>query len=244
MPTMTDTLPMTPLLRAVAVDKAYRTGPTPVPVLRGVDLSVTAGEFAAVVGQSGSGKSTLMHLLGLLDAPDGGSVELDGERVDNLPARQRDRLRNTVFGFVFQFYHLLPELTLEENVLSPLMIRDGVIGYLRGRRGYRAEAAGLLERVGLSHRAKHRPRELSGGEMQRAAIARALITKPRLLLADEPTGNLDSRSAGDVFELLRGLNGEDGLSVLMVTHDDALAARADRTIRLVEGRCQDARAAA
>ena len=238
------TLAIRPLLQAVAIDKAYRTGSAPVPVLRGIDLAVNADEFVAVIGQSGSGKSTLMHLLGLLDSPDHGEVHFEGRRVDNVSARERDRLRNTAFGFVFQFYHLLPELTLVENVLSPLMIRDGVVAYWRNRGDYRRRAAALLETVGLSHRANHRPRELSGGEMQRAAIARALITEPRVLLADEPTGNLDSRASAEVFELLRSINADGDLSVLMVTHDDSLAARADRTVRLVEGRCHDVREAA
>ena len=241
---MTDTVPMQPLIKAIALDKAYRKGPHDVPVLRGIDLRIEASEFVSVIGQSGSGKSTLMHLLGLLDTPDHGEIHFRGERVDNLPAKGRDRMRNTVFGFVFQFYHLLPELTLLENVLSPLMIREGVLSYFRNRREHTLKAEELLEKVGLSHRHGHRPRELSGGEMQRAAIARALITEPQLLLADEPTGNLDSDSAGEVFDLLRRLNRETDLSILMVTHDDRLAAQADRTIRLTEGRCHDLQEAA
>lgn len=227
------------LLSAVAVDKAYAKGTIAVPVLRGIDISLADGEFVSIVGQSGSGKSTLMHLLGLLDTPDHGEVRLDGSRIDNLSATQRDHIRNTTFGFVFQFYHLLPELTLLENVLSPIMIRDGVLSYWKNRRRYRDEAAALLDRFGLGHRLKHKPRELSGGEMQRGAIARSLITKPRVLLADEPTGNLDSSASAEIIDLLQGLNDEDGLSILMVTHDDVLARRADRIVRLTEGRCHD-----
>lgn len=237
----TSTIPISkqPLLRAVAIDKAYSKGPTSVPVLRGIDISVAEGEFVSIVGQSGSGKSTLMHLLGLLDTPDHGEIRLDGERVDNVPAARRDQIRNQDFGFVFQFYHLLPELTLIENVLSPLMIRDGVLSYWRNKANYRNEAIALLERFGLAHRLNHKPRELSGGEMQRGAIARSLITRPRVLLADEPTGNLDSKASSGIIDLLQGLNEEDGLSILMVTHDDELAQRGDRIVRLTEGRCHD-----
>ena len=222
-------------LHAVAVEKAYRKADHAVDVLRGVNLTVDPGELISVVGQSGSGKSTLMHLLGLLDSPDIGEVRLGTDRIDHLPARTRDRLRNRVFGFVFQFYHLLPELTLLENVLTPLMIRHPMPVYWRNRRAYRRRATEILERVGLGHRLTHKPRELSGGEMQRAAIARALISDPHILLADEPTGNLDGDVGAEVVGLLRDLN-RDGLTVVMVTHDAALAATADRCVKLVGGR--------
>ena len=228
------------LLEAVALDKSYQTGKdgaNTVPVLRGIDLTLRRGEFVAILGQSGSGKSTLLHLLGLLDRPELGEVRLEGDRIDHLPDRQRDRLRNRTFGFVFQSYHLLPELTLLENVLTPLMIRDSALAYWRRRGDYREQAAALLERVGLGHRLTHRPSELSGGEMQRGAIARALITRPEVLLADEPTGNLDAQSSGEIMDLIRSLHTEDGLTIAMVTHDEALAATADRTVRLTEGRC-------
>ncbi|MGN0910315.1 MAG: ATP-binding cassette domain-containing protein, partial [Thermoguttaceae bacterium] len=162
--------------------KGYVMGKNVVPVLRGVNLTVHEGEFLAVVGQSGSGKSTLLHLLGTLDVPDAGSIYFDGQRIDNLPMGQRDSLRNHFIGMIFQFYHLLPEMTTLENVLTPLMIRDGVLKYLRRRSAYVREAKELLDLVGLSHRLRHRPNELSGGEMQRASIARALIAGPRLLL--------------------------------------------------------------
>ena len=226
-------------LHAVAVEKAYRKGEHAVDVLRGVNLSVQPGELISIVGQSGSGKSTLMHLLGLLDSPNVGEIRLGGDRIDHLPARTRDRLRNRVFGFVFQFYHLLPELTLLENVLTPLMIRHPLPVYWKNRKVYRKRAAEILERVGLGHRLSHKPRELSGGEMQRAAIARALISEPQILLADEPTGNLDGEVESEVIALLRELNRDEGLTVVMVTHDDALAAAADRTVRLVGGRVED-----
>src|SRR4051794_14942458 len=161
-------------LTANGLEKGYRKGKNRVPVLRAVDLEVEHGELVAIVGASGSGKSTLLHVLGLLDAPDAGSVFLAGERIDNLPEHRRDLLRNRTFGFIFQFYHLLPELSALENVMAPLMIRHGISAYLSRRKAIRSEATALLERVGLSHRLTHLPAELSGGEMQRAAIARAL----------------------------------------------------------------------
>jgi lipoprotein-releasing system ATP-binding protein len=223
---------------AVAVDKAYRKGEIKVPVLRGVDVCVGRGEFLAVVGQSGCGKSTLLHLLGLLDTPDAGEVRLEGKRIDDLPPTTRDELRNRVFGFVFQFYHLLPELTLLENVLAPLMIRYPAWEYWKRRREFAQTATDILRTVGLDHRLKHRPCELSGGEMQRAAIARALVGRPEVLLADEPTGNLDARTGREIMELLGRLNDEERLTIIMVTHDDAVAQRAERIVRLSEGRIQ------
>lgn len=230
---------MTPHLATIGLEKGYRKGKSPVPVLQGVDVEVEHGEFVAVVGASGSGKSTMLHVLGLLDAPDAGKVLLEGRRIDSLPERQRDALRNRTFGFVFQFYHLLPELTAVENVLMPLMVRHGVLGYLARRRSFRAEATELLERVGLGHRLTHTPNELSGGEIQRTAIARALIGGPSLLLLDEPTGNLDAVTGQGVLELLRDLNRERGLTMMMVTHDPQIAAQADRTVRLVDGRVEE-----
>lgn len=223
---------------AVAVEKAYRKGAHLVPVLHGVDISVRRGEFLSIVGQSGSGKSTLLHLVGLLDAPDEGEIVLDGQRIDDLPARTRDELRNRVFGFVFQFYHLLPELSLIENVLSPLMIRHSVFQFWKRRREFNDAAREIIDRVGLSHRLTHRPSELSGGEMQRAAIARALVARPEILLADEPTGNLDAGSGREIMDLLVRLNEQEGLTIIMVTHDAAVAAQAHRTVRLKEGRCE------
>lgn len=230
--------PRTPHLCAKALAKAYRKGEHKVPVLRGVDVTVCRGEFLSIVGQSGSGKSTLMHLLGLLDEPDVGEVWLDGNRIDKLPAATRDELRNHVFGFVFQFYHLLPELTLLENVLSPLMIRYTAWEYWRRRKELKQLGLEIIEKVGLSHRLKHRPSELSGGEMQRAAIARALVGQPTVLLADEPTGNLDTRTGGEIMTLLHKLNEDEQLTIIMVTHDDAIARQAERIVRLSEGRIQ------
>ena len=227
-----------PHLKALALDKAYRKGEIRVPVLRGVDISVHHGEFLSIVGQSGSGKSTLMHLLGLLDSPDVGQIFLNGERIDTLSAASRDKLRNRIFGFVFQFYHLLPELTLLENVLSPLMIRYRLWEYWSNRSEIRQLGIEMIEKVGLGHRLKHRPAELSGGEMQRAAIARSLIGHPSVLLADEPTGNLDARTGDEIMSLLHELNETDDLTIVMVTHDDAIARQAERIVCLSEGRIQ------
>ena len=228
----------TGLLNAVNLHKTYKKNAERVEVLRGVDLEVSDGEFLCVVGASGSGKSTLLHLLGTLDKPDKGEIRLEGERIDNLAAEERDALRNGTFGFIFQFYHLLPELTALENVLMPLMITHSVWGWLTNRRSLRRRATELLERVGLSHRLKHRPSELSGGEMQRAAIAHALVTRPRILLADEPTGNLDAENGSHIIQLLRDLNRHDGLTIIMVTHNLDLVSDTDRVVKLVDGRVE------
>jgi lipoprotein-releasing system ATP-binding protein len=227
-----------PLLSAQNLHKTYRKNAVVVPVLGGLDLRVQPGEFLSVVGASGSGKSTLLHLLGTLDQPDEGRIYLEGRRIDNVPARQRDELRNRTFGFIFQFYHLLPELTALENVLMPQMIEHSVLGWWSRRRELKKQAAGLLERVGLGHRMRHQPRELSGGEMQRAAIARALVNRPRVLLADEPTGNLDADTGADIVRLLRDLNRQEGLTIVMVTHNLELVGETDRVVRLVSGRVE------
>ena len=189
----------------------------------------------SIVGQSGSGKSTLLHLLGTLDVPDAGEIWFDGEQIDTLSVARRDWLRNHSIGFIFQFYHLLPELTALENVLSPLMVRTGLLEYWFKQRKLHEKASSLLDQVGLSHRLKHKPNELSGGEMQRTAIARALISEPQILLADEPTGNLDAVSAKEVIQLLRQLCTRHKLTVIMVTHDHNIAAVADRTVQMVDG---------
>jgi len=227
-----------PLMAAYGLSKSYWKGKHEVPVLHDVDFEVQTNEFVSIIGQSGSGKSTLLHVLGTLDAPDAGEIHFDGHRIDILSTGRRDKLRNQQFGMVFQFYHLLPEVTTLENVLMPLMIAEGLFGYWRRKREYIERAKELLEVVGLSHRLDHKPRELSGGEMQRAAIARSLIAQPRLLLADEPTGNLDRKNGEEVMEILRTLNAEQNLTIVMVTHDAGIAAQADRTVRLFEGRVQ------
>jgi lipoprotein-releasing system ATP-binding protein len=226
-------------LSAVGLTKSYRKGKNVVPVLGGVDFEVEHGELVAIVGSSGSGKSTLLHVLGLLDEPDSGMVRLGGVRIDDRPDRKREEMRNRTFGFIFQFYHLLPELSALENVMTPLMIRHGLWSYMSRRRKLRAEATALLERVGLGHRLDHLPTELSGGEMQRAAIARALAGGPEILLADEPTGNLDAATGQGVLELLRDLNRDRDLTMILVTHDTQIAQQADRTVRLAEGRIED-----
>jgi len=225
-------------LAAHALHKSYRKSHVSIPVLRGVDLEVRHGEFLSIIGQSGSGKSTLLHLLGTLDGPDSGEIHFNGARIDNLHASGRDALRNRSFGMIFQFYHLLPELTTLENVLSPLMIAEGVWSYYRHRRRHMERATELLRMVGLDHRLKHKPRELSGGEMQRAAIARSLIAGPQVLLADEPTGNLDFGTGEEILRILRTLNETRNLTIVMVTHDRAIAAQADRTVRLVQGQVE------
>ena len=216
--------------------KSYRKGNHEVPVLKGVSLSIHAGDFTAIVGQSGSGKSTLLHLLGTLDVPDSGEIQFQESRIDNLPSRQKELLRNREFGMIFQFYHLLPELTTLENVLVPKMVQDGFWKYLKNKRAYKKRAKDLLEMVGLGHRLRHKPNELSGGEMQRTAIARSLVSDPVVLLADEPTGNLDAENGAEVMDTLNTLRKHESLTVVMVTHDERLAAKADNVIHLVNGK--------
>ena len=224
------------MLQANNLTKSYRRHANMVKVLQGLDLTVSAGEFLSIVGVSGSGKSTLLHLLGTLDAPDSGAISLDGKRIDTIRGRERDQLRNRTFGFIFQFYHLLPELSALDNVLMPAYIAESVVGWWKTRREWRRRAEELLHRVGLGHRMKHRPRELSGGELQRAAVARALLTRPRVLLADEPTGNLDAETGGEIVRLLRGLNRDDGVTIVMVTHNMDIARVTDRVVRMSHGR--------
>jgi lipoprotein-releasing system ATP-binding protein len=228
-----------PLLAATNLHKTYRKNAEKIEVLRGLNLEVHRGDFLSVVGASGSGKSTMLHLLGTLDRPDRGEIRLAGERIDNLPAENRDQLRNQTFGFIFQFYHLLPELNTLENVLVPQMISHSIMGWFGARRTLKARATELLRRVGLGHRLKHKPRELSGGEMQRAAIARALVNQPRILLADEPTGNLDAATGADIIRLLRDLNQSDGLTIIMVTHNLDIVAETDCALRIAQGRIEE-----
>jgi lipoprotein-releasing system ATP-binding protein len=220
--------------------KSYRKGTLGIPVLQGIDLDVRQGEFVAIIGQSGCGKSTLLHLLGTLDQPDAGTVQFEGNRIDNLPSRARDILRNRHFGMIFQFYHLLPELTALENILAPALIAESVLTYWMRRGAHRKRAYELMDLLGIAHRAKHKPSEMSGGEMQRAAIGRALLSRPKVLLADEPTGNLDRTTGEQIMQSLRDLNQRENLTIVMVTHDPWIAGQADRTVKLFEGRIQKA----
>jgi len=224
-----------PILRAEGVTRQYRIGNRAIPVLRGVDLSVQAGETVALLGASGAGKSTLLHVLGLLDPPTSGRVLFEERPVHDLPIQERARLRHRRIGFVFQFYHLIPELTALENVKLGSMMDRSLWRWLRERRDLHQRCAELLDRVGLGERMHHRPTELSGGERQRVAIARALVAEPRVILADEPTGNLDSETAVGVLDLLFRLSRERQLAFLLVTHDRDVAARCDRIVRLKGG---------
>ena len=218
-----------PLIAASGVVKGYRTAAGYVPVLRGLDLAVPAGEMLAITGASGVGKSTLLHVLGTLDPPESGTITVAGEDVLRLPEPRLRAFRNQTMGFVFQFHHLLPEFTAVENVAMPLLIAR-----VPGPEA-RADAARLLEELELGHRLHHRPGAMSGGEQQRVAVARALACSPRALLADEPTGNLDRETGDRLHALLRRLNQEKGITVVVVTHNERLAAACDRTLRLEAG---------
>ena len=224
-----------PVLHAADVHKSYAIGNRRIEVLRGVNLTINAGETVALLGASGAGKSTLLHLLGLLDSPTRGEVQFSGEATSDRSAAYRAKLRNRHIGFVFQFYHLIPELTALQNVLLAQMMGVSVLGYWRARRRSHAAARQMLERVGLGERLHHRPSELSGGERQRCAIARALLANPSIVLADEPTGNLDSQTAASVVELMFSIQRERDLAFLLVTHDESLAKRCDRIVRMKDG---------
>ncbi len=221
-----------PVLRLAQVRKSYNLGtPIEVEVLHGIDLTLARGEFAALIGPSGSGKSTLLNIVGLLERPTSGAVELDGEAVNGEDEASVTALRGRSLGFVFQFHHLIPAFTAVENVMMPRIIGAG-----RADAAMRAEALALLERMGLREHAHKPPRALSGGQQQRVAIARALVRRPPLVLADEPTGNLDTRSADEAFALMREINRDQAVAFLLVTHDPRLARRCDRVIELLDGR--------
>ena len=225
------------ILKAEGLYKSYRMGATEVKVLKGVNLEVKKGEFVAIVGASGSGKSTLLHILGALDKPDKGVVKFEKRDLSRFGADELNRFRNKMVGFVFQFYHLLDELSVLENIFLPVMAGKSIVGWIVCRRWAKNRARELLGQLGLAERAKHKPYQLSGGERQRVAIGRALMNEPRLLLADEPTGNLDSMTGDSILGTLEKLN-RAGQTIVMVTHDERIAQRAERIVVLVDGKIE------
>ena len=223
------------LLTATNLHKSFRMGDETIRVLRGVDLHVRAGELVAIEGRSGEGKSTLLHLLGLLDEPDEGAISFNGRPLTTLGGGGRARVRNESFGFVFQFYHLLPELTVVENTMLAAMVKHSWLGFRSNAKSLKERAGGILSEFGLGHRLRHRPNQLSGGERQRVAIARALMNEPRVLFADEPTGNLDRETGRAIMDVIERLHAR-GQTTVLVTHDRTLARTADRSLILREGR--------
>jgi lipoprotein-releasing system ATP-binding protein len=229
------------IIRGLRLKRAFRMGDSEVVVLKHVDISIKPGEFVAIEGRSGSGKSTLMHILGALDEASSGVVEFQGRDLQKMGGTERSRVRNTQFGFVFQFYHLLPELNVLENAMLASMIEHSWIRFHGKKNDLRTRATALLEQFGLGHRLKHRPNQLSGGERQRVAIARALMNNPRVLFADEPTGNLDADTGRQIMTVLEDLHQKHGQTIVMVTHDRTLAREADRVLVLTDGHLEQAK---
>ena len=227
---------MNEFLHVELVEKVYRTGETDLKVLKGVSLDLAEGEILAIVGPSGSGKSTLLHLMGFLDRPTAGEVTFRGAKLSSMDPGEQAYVRNHKFGFVFQMYHLLPELDALENALVPLMIRAGIFEWLKVGGGHRRHARELLEKLGLGGRLHHRPHQLSGGERPRVAIARALVGDPEIVFCDEPTGNLDAATSREIQEIITRLSKETGKTFVIVSHDPAIATLAGRVIKLVDGR--------
>jgi lipoprotein-releasing system ATP-binding protein len=226
----------TMILRASGLKKSFRMGESIVQVLRGVDLNIRTGEFVAIEGRSGSGKSTLLHLLGALDEPEDGSIVYEKQDIAKMSSSAKSRLRNLQFGFVFQFYHLLPELNVLENTLLAAMVEFSWLSFRANRSKLRKRATDVLKQLGMDHRLKHRPNQLSGGERQRVAIARALMNSPRVLFADEPTGNLDAETGRQIMDVLENLHRHHNQTIVMVTHDRAIAREADRILVLNDGK--------
>lgn len=223
-----------PAIVLKGIERRYLQGSTTLEILRGADLALWPGEAVALIAPSGAGKSTLLHIAGLLEHPDAGDVIVGGKSTRHLADSERTQIRRSEIGFIYQFHHLLPEFSALENVMLPVLLNGAPVAEADRR------ARGLLEAVGLGHRLEHKPGELSGGERQRAAVARALVNRPACVLGDEPTGNLDEKTAATVFELMLGLNREQGTSLVLVTHDRGLAARLDRVLELHEGRLRPA----
>jgi lipoprotein-releasing system ATP-binding protein len=228
------------ILRASAIQKSFQMGESVLQVLKAVDLNVREGEFVAIEGRSGSGKSTLLHIMGALDVADSGSVEFEGRDIAQLSSAQRSQLRNTSFGFVFQFYHLLPELNVLENVLLAPMIEYSWTAFKSRKHQLRDRAREVLAQLGMEHRLRHKPTQLSGGERQRVAIARALVNSPKVIFADEPTGNLDAETGRQIMGVLEKLHRHKGQTIIMVTHDRTLASQADRVLVLRDGKLEKA----
>ena len=226
------------IIKAEAIFKSYKLGAARVEVLKGLDFAVKKGEFVAIIGASGSGKSTFLHILGSLDKPNEGSVFFNEQNLNTFKAGRLNRFRNKEVGFVFQFYHLLDELNVLENVYLPAMTQKSIIGWITGKTAAKQRADALLKQMGLDQRVKHKPYQLSGGERQRVAIARALMNEPQVLLADEPTGNLDWQTGTDILNVFTDLN-KAGQTIIMVTHDQRIAQKAGRVVSLIDGKIAD-----